>query len=75
MRTISSTEASRCFSDLLDRAEAGKSVIVTRGGRPVAEIRPVPRRTGRNLRVALAGLTPPDDHFADDIADAISHLS
>ncbi|MCI1747764.1 MAG: type II toxin-antitoxin system prevent-host-death family antitoxin [Acidipropionibacterium sp.] len=75
MRTISATEASRRFSDLLDGAEAGESVVVTRGGRRVAEIRPVSRRTGRDLRVALAGLTPPDDRFADDIADAISRLT
>lgn len=53
MRTLSATEASRGFSDLLDAVEHGESVTVTRGGRAVAEIRPIPRRAGRDLRLAL----------------------
>ena len=28
----------------LDRVQAGESLIVTRAGRPVAELRPLPRR-------------------------------
>lgn len=34
MRTISATEASRRFSDLLDAIERGETVTVTRGSRP-----------------------------------------
>lgn len=75
MRTISATEASRRFSDLLDAIEAGETVTVTRGNRPVAEVRPARRRTGRDLRAALAEVPPPDDRFAADIDDAIGHLS
>lgn len=75
MRTISATEASRRFSDLLDAIEAGDTVTVTRGNRPIAEIRPAPQRTGRDLRAALAGVLPPDDQFAADIADAVSNLA
>lgn len=70
MRTISATEASRRFSDLLDAIEAGDTVTVTRGNRPIAEIRPAPRRTGRDLRAALADAPPPDDRFAEDVAGA-----
>ncbi|MDT5291362.1 MAG: hypothetical protein QOF88_6251 [Mycobacterium sp.] len=33
--------------DVLDRVERGESVIVTRDGRPVAELRPLPRRSPR----------------------------
>lgn len=72
MRTITATEASRRFSDLLDAIEAGETVTVTRGNRPIAEIRPALRRTGRDLREALAGIAPPDDRFESDIEEAIS---
>ncbi len=74
MRTITATEASRRFSDLLDAIEAGDTVTVTRGNRPIAEIRPASRRTGRDLRAALAGIEPPDDRFAADIAGAVENL-
>lgn len=30
--------------DVVDRAEAGEHLTVTRSGRPVAELRPLPRR-------------------------------
>lgn len=75
MRTVSATEASRRFSDLLDAIEAGETVTVTRGNRSIAEIRPAPHRTGRDLRVALAEVSPPDDRFAADIADAVGYLT
>lgn len=74
MRTVTATEASRRFSDLLDAIEAGESVTVTRGNRPIAEIRPAPRRTGRGLRAALDGIEPPDESFAEAIADAVEPL-
>lgn len=75
MRTVTATEASRRFSELLDAIEAGEAVTVTRGNRPVAEIRPARRRTGRDLRAALAQAQPPDDRFAADIADAVGNLA
>ncbi|MFT8637408.1 MAG: type II toxin-antitoxin system prevent-host-death family antitoxin [Pseudoclavibacter sp.] len=74
MRTTTATEASRHFSDLLDEVEAGASIVVKRGGRPVAEIRPVRAHTGKDLRRALAGITPPDERFGADIADAVAAL-
>lgn len=75
MRTVTATEASRRFSDLLDAIEAGDSVTITRGNRPVAEIRPALRRTGRDLRAALAELPPPDDRFTTDVAEALRHVT
>ena len=75
MRTITATEASRRFSDLLDAIERGDSVTVTRGNRPVAEIRPARRRTGRDLRTALSETAPPDDRFVDDVTSALSLLT
>jgi len=75
MRTITATEASRQFSDLLDAIEGGESVIVTRGNRPIAEIRPVRRRTGRDLRAALADTEVPDERFAAQIREAMDAVA
>jgi antitoxin (DNA-binding transcriptional repressor) of toxin-antitoxin stability system len=72
---MTATEASRRFSDLLDAIERGETITITRGHHPVAEIRPARRRTGADLRAALAGLPPPDDRFAADIADALALLT
>lgn len=72
MRTITATEASRRFSDLLDAIDQGETVIVTRGNRPIAELRPARSRTGRRLREALARIPPPDDRFESDITDALA---
>lgn len=75
MKTITATEASRRFSDLLDAIEAGESVTITRGNQAVAEMRPAVQRRGRDLRVATAGMTPPDEEFVADIAGAIATLT
>ncbi len=72
---MTATEASRKFSDLLDAIERGETVTITRGHRPVAEVGPARRRTGADLRAALADTEPPDDRFADDIADALALLT
>jgi prevent-host-death family protein len=69
---MTATEASRKFSDLLDAIERGETVTITRGHHPVAEIRPARRRTGADLRAALAEIPPPDDRFSEDIASALS---
>ncbi len=75
MRTMTATEASRNFSDLLDAIERGETVIITRGHHVVAEMRPARRRTGTDLRAALEHLPPPDDRFAEDIAGALALIS
>jgi prevent-host-death family protein len=75
MRTVTATEASRHFSDLLDAVERGETVTIMRGNRPVAEISPARRRTGADLRAALAGTTPPDDAFARSISEAMSMVT
>ncbi|XVV11022.1 type II toxin-antitoxin system Phd/YefM family antitoxin [Actinoplanes sp. CA-131856] len=74
MRTMTATEASRNFPDLLDAIERGETVVITRGNRPVAEIAPARRRTGADLHAALAGIPSPDDHFTEDIAAAVALL-
>lgn len=71
---MTATEASRRFSDLLDAIERGETIIITRGQHPVAEIGPARRRTGADLRAALADVPPPDARFAEDIAGALALL-
>ena len=75
MRTMTATEASRNFSDLLDAIERGETVTITRGHHVVAEMRPARRRTGADLRAALERVPPPDDRFAEDIAAALALIS
>jgi prevent-host-death family protein len=74
MRTMTATEASRKFSDLLDAIERGETVTITRGNQPIAEIGPAHRRTGADLRAALADIPPPDDSFEADINGALELL-
>jgi antitoxin (DNA-binding transcriptional repressor) of toxin-antitoxin stability system len=75
MRTMTATEASRNFSDLLDAIERGETVTITRGHHAVAEIRPARRRTGADLRAAIEHIPPPDERFVDDIAHALALIS
>ncbi len=73
MRTMTATEASRNFSDLLDLVGSGETVRITRGSELVAEIGPARRRTGASLEDALhaASLPPLDDDFERDVASAV----
>lgn len=66
--------ASPKSSDCLDAIERGESATVPRGNRPTAEIRPALRRTGRDLRAALADVPSPDDCFESDLADALTYV-
>ena len=43
-QTVSIRELRNHGGDVLAEVERGESVIVTRDGRPVAELRPLPRR-------------------------------
>lgn len=72
MKVMTATEASRHFSDLLDAVEHGEKVTIMRGNHPVAEIGPAHRRTGADLRAALADIAPPDEDFARNIAAALA---
>jgi len=74
LANLDRAEASRHFSDLLDAVERGETIIIVRGGHPVAAIGPAHRRTGASLRAALADVPPPDDAFSRDIASAIALL-
>lgn len=53
MKELTATEAARNLSAVLDGAESGETVVITRGGRPVAYLVPAPRANGAALK-ALA---------------------
>lgn len=52
--TVGAYEAKTKFSELIARAEKGESFIVTKNGRPVAEIKPVRTYDREEARKAAA---------------------
>lgn len=78
MREMSASEASRNFSAVLDSAEHGETVVVTRSGRRIALITPAPRGNGAALREVFASWhhnSAVDDTFAAHLADARTAVS
>lgn len=69
MKTLTATEVARRFSAVLDGVERGEHVLITRGGRRVAELAPTPAANGSAVREALRRHTP-DPDWADDIEAA-----
>ena len=69
MRTMTATDASRAFAALLDEAERGETIIITRGGRRIATVGPVDVSNGSDV-VALLAYSPADDEFASDVEAA-----
>ena len=63
---MTATEASRSFAALLDEAERGETIVVTRGGRRIATIGPATAANGREVLALLTG-PPIDDEFAADV--------
>lgn len=73
MREMSASEASRNFSAVLDQAEHGETIVVTRSGRRVAMIVPAPRASGKALREIVGrwrGNSAFDEAFAANVAAA-----
>ena len=66
MSTISLQELQQDPDALLDRVEAGEHLVVVRGGRPVAELRPVPATQPgpRPFGLCAGAFTVPDDFDA-----------
>jgi len=73
MSTITLQELAHDPAALLDRVEAGERLLVTRGGRPVAEVRPVTpaRLTPRPFGLAAGAFAVPDDFDAPLPADVL----
>lgn len=69
MHTVTATEASRSFAALLDEAERGETVIITRGGRRIATIGPAKASNGAEF-LALLASNKPDEYFEPDVRAA-----
>lgn len=74
MRTVTATEASRSFAALLDAAEQGQTVIITRGGRRIASLGPAGASNGTEFLALLTAGTV-DDDFAADVSRARDAVS
>jgi prevent-host-death family protein len=66
VKVITATEASRRFAAVLDEAEHGETIVVTRGGRRVAVIGPAPVAAGRTVKEMLRRHRR-DDAWADEV--------
>jgi len=65
-RTLSATEASRNFSEIMNRVKyRGESFVVERGGERICEIRPAApaRFTGADLIALIRSLPSPGDGY------------
>ncbi len=71
---MTATEASRSFAALLDEAEHGQTVVITRGGRRIASIGPATASNGAEVVALLASSTVDEDFAADVLAarDAVA---
>lgn len=75
---MTASEASRSFSTVLDRAESGETIVVTRSGRRVAIISPAPAANGAALRELFTRWQDEpalDDQFASRVEAARSGSS
>jgi hypothetical protein len=74
LRRLSATEASRNFSDLLNRTlYRGESFIVERAGEPACEIRPaaLPHFTVADLAELMRDLPPIDEDYLSTVEDMV----
>jgi prevent-host-death family protein len=70
MAAINLADAKAHLSELVDRAEAGDSIDITRRGKPVARLTPVARprkRVDAALLQALTATMPPQAEGAADL--------
>jgi len=64
MPTIGAREANRSFSKILREAEGGKTVTITRNGRPVARLEPIQK---------LRKSSPDRDRAIAEMVDAMKN--
>lgn len=63
-KAIGAFEAKTRLSELLNRVGQGHVFVITKHGRPVAELRPVPGRTGLTFGIDKGRITISDDFDA-----------
>ena len=54
MRAVTAREANQAFSRILQQAESGTEIIITRRGKPVAVLAPYHRSVGREQAIERA---------------------
>lgn len=65
MTTVGAYEAKTHLSELLMRVEQGEHIVITRHGRPVAELRPLAGRDSKRIKAAIRALADfRSDHAA-----------
>ncbi len=68
MKTVNATEVARNFSEVLDGVEHRRQTyVVTRAGKPIARITPVPSTNGLEVKRLLRD-HPSDASWAADLA-------
>lgn len=72
MTQVSVAEAKAHLSSLLDAVAEGDSVVITRRGKPIAEL--VPRRAVRDLLPELEALRSSLPHQTTGAAETINNL-
>ena len=79
MNAINLYEAKTNLSSLVDRAAAGEEIIIAKGGRPLARLVPLNRRTTPRPLGLLAGQVRVgadfDDPLPDDVMRAFEGLN
>ncbi len=71
MKTMTATEASRSFKEVLDRVARGETIVVTRGRRRIAILSPAPEHSGRAFKDFLAA-HPVDADWAHELEETRS---
>jgi antitoxin (DNA-binding transcriptional repressor) of toxin-antitoxin stability system len=74
MTTVTVVEAKARLSELLDKVEAGEGVVITRHGRPVAQLSAVVRPKGRipslaGFRATMPKLSKPSALLLREMRD------
>jgi prevent-host-death family protein len=66
MKPMNATEAARNFSEMLDGVEhRGQTYVVTRGGKPVARVTPMPTAKGQVVKRLLREHQPDADWLGE----------
>ena len=83
MKQIQASMAKAQFSELLDEVERGETVVITRHGKPIAEIRPSEEERRRIVAQARADIeemrkhgavSKMDKYFAEDGTAKLRHV-
>ena len=56
MHTVGAYEAKTHLPKILNKVDDGEEYIITRNGRPVAKLVPIPKRDKKLIEEAIAGL-------------------